>query len=65
MQKWVGEEGVGEGERISSRLSAEHVSWYGTLSHDPEIMTWAETKNWLRKSALSDPGAPSPLEISS
>ena len=35
--QWVGTEG--EGERISSRLHAEHGTPWGTQSHDPEIMT--------------------------
>ena len=35
----------GEGEKISSRLCTEHGAWHGTRSHNPEIMTWAETKS--------------------
>jgi len=31
--------GEGEGERISSRLHAEHGTQCGAQSHDPEIMT--------------------------
>ena len=35
----------GEGERVSSRLPAECRAWCRARSHDPEIMTWAETKS--------------------
>ena len=50
--------GRGKGvERISSRLPAKQGAQRGALSHDPKIMTWAETKsrklNWLHH-----PGAP-------
>ena len=34
-------------ERISSQLHAEHGVWHGAWSHDPEIMNWADTKNWM------------------
>ena len=44
-------------ERMSSRLHAQHRALYGAGSHNPEIMTWAETKSQM-PNQLSHPGAP-------
>lgn len=47
----------GEGERISSNLSAEQETQHRAWSHNPEIRTWAETKNWS-PNQLHHPGTP-------
>ena len=47
----------GDGQRISRRLWAEPRAWLGAQSHNPEIMTWAETKSQTLNQ-LSHPGAP-------
>ena len=42
-------EGKGRGkgrERLLSRLHAQHGAWLGAQSHNPEVMTWAETNSW-------------------
>ena len=46
----------GEGERIPTRLPQWVRSLTQAQSHDPEIMTWAETKSQMLW--LSHPGAP-------
>ena len=46
-----------EGEKILSRLHAQHRAQRGTWSHDPGIMTWAEIKSWTLNQ-LSYPGIP-------
>ena len=55
--EWARRGAEGEGERVSSRLPAEHGAQQGAQSHHTEIMTWAKIKsqifNWL-----SHPGAP-------
>lgn len=40
-------EGQREGERVLSRLCAEHTSRHMAWSYNPESMTWAETTNWM------------------
>ena len=47
----------GEWERISNRFHAEHRAWHGVHFHNPEIVTWAETKSWMLNQ-LSHPGVP-------
>ena len=56
MQAWDGgtEE---EGETVLSRLRIEHETGCGAQSHDPEIMTWAETKSQMLNQ-LCHPGTP-------
>ena len=55
--------GRGRGtERISNRLHAECRALPGAWSHNPEIMTWAETKS-RPANLLSHPGAPKPVWI--
>ena len=49
--------GGGEGGRISSRLQAECGARLGVQSHNPEIMTWTETKS-LTFNRLCHPGTP-------
>ena len=44
-------------ERILSRLHAQHRAPHAIVSHDSEIMTWAEIKNWMLN-WLSQPGTP-------
>ena len=48
--------GGAEEERILSRLHAQHRAWPRTWSHNPEIFTWAETRNRTLK-WLSHPSA--------
>jgi len=53
----------GEGETVLSRLPTKHRARRGAGSHDPEIVTRAETKSWTRN-WLSHPGAPKILFFS-
>ena len=46
--------------RTSGRLHAEHWPRHGAWSHNPEIMTWAETKSQTLNQ-LSHMGAPEPV----
>ena len=48
--------GVGERERIPSRLHAQHRAQHGTQSHNSKLMTWAKIKNQMLN-WLSHPGA--------
>ena len=50
----------GQRENLSSRLCTECGAQWGSLSQDPEIMTWAKIQSWLLNQR-SQPGAPKAL----
>ena len=52
MSEWASKQWRGaEGEKVLSEHHTQRIAWHEAQSHDPEIMTWAETKNqtlnWL------------------
>ena len=51
-----------EGQRISSRLCAEHGAQCRARSYDPEIMTQAKMKS-QRLDGLNHPAAPQPQDF--
>ena len=58
--EWVGR--ADKGERNSSRLAAELGTWFWAWSHNPEMMTWAQSKSQMLNQ-LGHPGASPSLTL--